>query len=51
MSSADYLQALRECCLDDAAFTRLKQLLVSLPEDLDPFPFLLQSGGALDMWI
>ncbi|MGV0026206.1 PAS domain-containing sensor histidine kinase [Phormidesmis priestleyi] len=42
MSSADYLQALRECCRDDAAFTRLRQLLVSMPGDLNAFSFLPQ---------
>jgi PAS domain S-box-containing protein len=42
MSSVDFLQALRECCRDDAAFTRLKQLLVSMPTDLAAFPFLPQ---------
>jgi PAS domain S-box-containing protein len=42
MSSADPLQALRDCCRDDAAFSRLKQLLASLPSDLNAFPSLPQ---------
>ncbi|KAM3101195.1 PAS domain S-box protein [Phormidesmis sp. 146-12] len=38
MSSAAYLQALRDCCRDDAAFTRLKQLLGEMPSHLSAFP-------------
>ena len=31
MSAVNYLQALQDCCRDDAAFARLKELLIHLP--------------------
>ena len=40
----DYLQAIRDCCRDEAAFERLKQILASAVKD-EAFELFL---GSLD---